>query len=452
MQKLRIIFAILIGKFSGLFIKAFSKRGTNLPGKIALKICPDLLLRLKMPPLVIAVTGTNGKTSTSNMTAHILRQAGKRVVNNPEGSNMEAGVLAALLLKTNIKGVVKADAAVLEIDERSSPYIFKHLTPNFLICTNLFRDSIKRNGHSEFIFDKIDKYLPPETVLILNGNDGISGQLGSKNKRIYFAVARTEKSETEQKSRACDFLSCTNCHSPIEYEFYHYHHIGKPFCKCGFALPAPSFLAQNVDFDAGTFDLCDIENGQAEKLCFPDGSLINAFNMTAAASVCLVAGVDIKTAAAALNDYGKTPGRFDLVEKDGLNIISMLSKNQNPISCSRSFAFSQDVAGDKTIVLLVTDSKDKKHGHEDISWLYDADFERLNDDSVKRIIAAGTRADDVGLRLILAGIKTDIITVSKTYDGLEKLINISKDAPHTVFIFYELYALPIAKQLVNKLM
>ena len=49
-------------------------KGSSLPGKYALKLCPDILRRVTLPPRVVAVTGSNGKTSTVEMIAAILRR------------------------------------------------------------------------------------------------------------------------------------------------------------------------------------------------------------------------------------------------------------------------------------------------------------------------------------------------------------------------------------------
>ena len=80
---------------------------------------------------------------------------------------MAPGLASALVTQCTLGGKVTADIAVLEVDERSSQYIYTEFTPDFILCTNLFRDSIMRNGHSGFIFDKINDYLDEKTTLVL---------------------------------------------------------------------------------------------------------------------------------------------------------------------------------------------------------------------------------------------------------------------------------------------
>ena len=73
MRKLLAIVVCKLGRFVGKLIG----KGSSMPGKFALKICPDILRRVQLPPHIIAVTGSNGKTSTVEMIASILRAAGK---------------------------------------------------------------------------------------------------------------------------------------------------------------------------------------------------------------------------------------------------------------------------------------------------------------------------------------------------------------------------------------
>ena len=116
---MRLFIAILVGKILK-FFGGFVGRSTDLPGNVALKICPELLSKLKLDGKTIAVTGSNGKTTTSNMIAHILRETegknGKIIINNKEGANIISGCTTTLVGGSNLFGRVKADYIVLEVD------------------------------------------------------------------------------------------------------------------------------------------------------------------------------------------------------------------------------------------------------------------------------------------------------------------------------------------------
>lgn len=51
------------------------KRGTDLPGQIARKIDSDILRKLSAQvDEVVFISGTNGKTTTSNLIGHTLKK------------------------------------------------------------------------------------------------------------------------------------------------------------------------------------------------------------------------------------------------------------------------------------------------------------------------------------------------------------------------------------------
>ncbi len=449
MGKIRFGFALLIGKLAEWALRVLAGRGSNTPGIMMLKLCPDALARFQMPPTVICVTGTNGKTSTSNLVTHILRTAGKTVVNNSKGSNMAPGLVTALAANCTLGGRVKSDAAVLEVDERSSQYIYRYFTPDYLLCTNLFRDSIKRNGHSEFIFDKINDFLPAKTTLLLNGNDMISGLLGDgKNERVFYSVEKTSRSTAECPNTVCDITACPRCHHKLSYEFYHYHHIGAAHClSCGFAMPQSRYYASDVDYDAGTF--CFHDGEDTVTLPFAAGNLFNVFNGTAAAAVCRLAGISLQDVARGVDDLSAQTGRFEDIRAGELSVVTMLFKNQNPISGSQSLAYLDHISGRKDVVLIVTDSKDKVHGHEDISWLYDTDFASLTAQDVGTVYIGGTRCSDLALRLILAGVDEKKLRLYPDYEELARELPETVCTCGTVAIYFELYAMPIAAKLKN---
>ena len=82
MQKIRYWLAIFMGKNVSFLLKILRKRVPYYPGYIALRICPDFLKQLKKPKLVIAITGTNGKTTISSLLTDAFRKLNYRVINN----------------------------------------------------------------------------------------------------------------------------------------------------------------------------------------------------------------------------------------------------------------------------------------------------------------------------------------------------------------------------------
>lgn len=449
MSKMRFLFALWMAKLSVPALKATHHDGTDFPGSLACKLCPDFLRYIGRPQTVIAVTGTNGKTTTANTIADILEHSGKRVLSNRAGSNMWSGVATTLLSGCDLGGHIRGyDIAVLEIDERSSPRIYPYLEPDVLAVTNLYRDSIKRNGHSEFIFDKIAQALPAKTKLLLNGDDTISGLLGMEsNPCFYYSVERTERSTDTCPNTANDRSACPKCGHMMQYNYYHYHHIGKCRCpECGFAMPESTYRGAEVDFESGTFSFCEQEAAPV-KLPFTRGNLFSAFNQVTAAAACRMLGVDSACIAAAMEEIQARTGRFQTFRAGHLEILTMLAKNQNPISTTQSIAYLSHVEGKKTVVLTITDSKDKVHGHEDISWLYDTDFDVLRQADVERIYIGGTRCYDLALRLILSGVQEEKLHLYTDYAALEQALVQETEEEGLVAIFFELYAMPIAKRI-----
>ncbi len=66
------------------------RQGGVLPGRIAMKIDPELLSDLAgLVDRSVVITGTNGKTTTSNLIADAVAASGATVVCNRAGNNME---------------------------------------------------------------------------------------------------------------------------------------------------------------------------------------------------------------------------------------------------------------------------------------------------------------------------------------------------------------------------
>src|SRR5690606_17517082 len=99
-----------------------------------------------LPQGVIVITGTNGKTTTTKMVVSLLESQGLKVFTNRTGSNFVRGVAAALLGEISIDGKLKADIAVLELDEAHAVKLVDVVKPRYSLLLNVIRGQLDRFG------------------------------------------------------------------------------------------------------------------------------------------------------------------------------------------------------------------------------------------------------------------------------------------------------------------
>ena len=432
-KNLRFLIALWISKAAMLLQKLLGMNASYFPGKLAIKLCPDFLGRIDKPETIITVTGTNGKTTCCNMLLDILTENGYDVLNNKAGSNIDAGIASALIAEASIFGRVSKKLGLFEVDERSSKKIYTYVHPNYTVCTNLFRDSIQRNAHPEFIFSFIDSNLPDDTHLILNADDPISSRLKEGNSRSYFSIGRLPTDRDECVNIINDMRMCPKCHAKLEYEYVRYHHIGKMRCPvCGFASPEPDFLA-SPDWEKGSFTVKTHEG--VEKYPLVSSSVFNTYNQVTVVAMLRTFGLSAEAIAKSFSHLKIVESRFTSVEKNGVEVITNMTKGQNPMACSIVFDYIRHEPGDKEVVLMLDDMTYKKTT-EIMTWVFDADFELLDHESIKRIVVGGVRTHDYHLRLLLAGIPEEKIRCVGTETDAPKELALERG--EKVFILHDL--------------
>lgn len=411
---LRFYFALWMAKLSIFALKITKHNGTNFPGELAIKLCPDFLLRIKTPKHIFGVTGTNGKTTVSNMLKDALESKGMKLITNSHGSNIDSGVATSFLKGVSIFGKCKYDYAVLEIDERSVVKFFKAFQPDYLIINNLTRDSIMRNGHPEYIARILSDEMPAKTKLIINGDDLIACSVAPDNERVYFGIDKMDGDETECKNLINDLKTCPNCHEILKYDYLRYHHIGKAYCpSCGFKSPECDYLGMGVDLDNMSISVKekddDASAGYRYKLI--NDSIFNIYNVVACVAALREIGYSKEEVVDMLEGVELVKTRFNEKKIGSFTFYRQMSKEKNALASSRVFDYVSSRPGEKELVLMMNCIGDTKHWSENMCWLYDCDFEFLRDDKIKNIIVTGDRALDYVLRLKMAGIEEDRITV-----------------------------------------
>ena len=385
---------ILISKMLS-FVGKLLGRGSSLPGKIALKLCPNILSRLTLPDSVIAVTGSNGKTSTVEMIANVLAASGKEVVWNKEGSNQIEGVTTLLLNNASLTGKVKGDVVLLESDERYARHTMKHIKPTDFVITNLYRDKLTRNAHPFHIYGIIKEAvdLIPNARLVLNADDPIVRQFGiGRDNVVYFGMDKNAYSAEETDGVYNDCFYCPVCKKPLSYEYFHYAHLGSYTCPaCGYSRPDTTYTV--TEMDLANNSIC--VNEDEIRLAF--ASRYNVYNLCAAYATAALVGVDGKCITDVLSDFIMKNGRnvrFAAGENTGMLITS---KHENSTSYNQSLEYVARQETPATLVIIV-DAISRKYYTAETSWLWDISFEMLKNSNLKQVILSGKYAYDLALR------------------------------------------------------
>ena len=386
-----ILFAKVLNFFANILCKILHKDNGNMLGKIVKKLSPDILKSIKIDCPVIAVTATNGKTTTNNAIRYMLEQNGKKVVSNREGNNMETGIITALIKNCTLTGKIKADFVTFEVDESYVPIVFKKIPLNTLVVLNFFRDQLDRNGEVESLILKINEFLKTyDGNLVLNNDDPNVARLGranENNKNVYYFSVDKYKYATEEQSEAGEGKFCPFDKTRLEYEYYQYSHIGKFKCpKCGYGEENLYTKVENVDLDAKTFKEEDISYE------FLANNIYTIYNYAAVISVAKLYDLDAKET---IKTFKIDNGRAENVKINGCETI--IKKKKNPTGANVSLRTLNEDKEEKELLFVLNDNS---ADGRDVSWIWDINF---NVQNVTRIVTAGTRAYDMAIRIKTSG-------------------------------------------------
>lgn len=385
------------------------RNGGVLPGTVAMKIDPELLGTLgRMLDKSVVVTGTNGKTTTTNLIADAVAASGAITVCNRAGNNMEPGIVGALL---ESYGRIKhqgdtARIGVFECDELYTARVLPKLKPRFFVLLNLFRDQLDRCGEIDHTQDVIVQALESSrfTTLIFNADDPLCAAIADRvpNPAVPFGLTEATGTET---TRISESRFCPKCDTPLDYAFVQYGQLGSYACpECGWSRPE---LARSVSRVALTpkgysFDATG-KNEQVTHIDTSYNGLYMVYNVAAAFFAAQQLGAHAEQFQHVLDAYVPAGGRMASWDVAGRKVVSNLAKN--PVGFDRQIQQIKTAGGTLAAFFLNDNDAD---GH-DVSWIWDVDFERIADTPGLVAFAGGTRAHDMQVRLKYAGIDAQII-------------------------------------------
>lgn len=441
-SKLKFYLSLIIARCAYIGIRLLNKSsGTSFVGMLVLKICPDFLKYCSkyIKKRIITITGTNGKSTTSGLIAHILETAHQNVVHNLKGANMLTGVANVFAL--SIAPLKRFDYAVIESDEAYLTKLYDYMKSDYLVVTNLFRDQLDRYGElnttAQFIKNAIDKN--PDLKLILNADDPIVATFDRTKYAVYYGFKNVEYDcSYEHKSNAPSEIFNCMCGEELKYSKQFFAQQGHYYCpKCGYKRHECNYSADVKVYN--DYSVLTVRNrGISFEFKVNLAGLYNAYNALAAISLGFETGMNQEEIQKSLDTYQAIFGRTEKRTINGNPTVIQLIKN--PTGASEVL---KTVDLKSNIVIAINDNY---ADGRDISWLWDSDFEQLKN-AEKLVITSGCRANDMATRLKYAGVPQEKIIVEP---NIKKAIDKATTAGKTTILPSYTALLKINKEHLKK--
>jgi lipid II isoglutaminyl synthase (glutamine-hydrolysing) len=410
---LRLVAAVAAGKCAASASRLLGRGGgTSLPGMIARRIYPGVLHDLAGKPGIpaVAITGSNGKTTTARFTAALLRGEGQSVVHNAAGANLQQGVTTLAVNSASFGAKLRTDVFLAEIDEGALVQVAPEIRPRVLAILDIFRDQLDRFGEIYAVaraIESVAEQLPPDATLVVNADDPLVARMveDGRGKRITFGFDVPQS--FDRITSAADTIRCPRCRVDLHYDHVYLSHLGAYRCdNCGLARPPLHVAVTDVAVDGLEATTCTIRTPDGPiALRIPQPGVHVAYNAAAAIAICWALGIKVPHAAESLASVRTAFGRMQVIDADGREIVLAFAKN--PTSFNAMLRTLGAVGEPRH---LLTSFSNTLIDGEDFGWLWDVDFESAAP-QLDRVTVCGLRSDELATRLKYAGVDAKQIVV-----------------------------------------
>jgi lipid II isoglutaminyl synthase (glutamine-hydrolysing) len=350
------------------------KRAGSVLGEVTLYFAPNVLKELSRSMETVVVSGTNGKTTTSNLTATVLGSLGQVAVNNT-GANLPNGIVTALIERSS------ARFGVVEVDERYFPSVCADTRPAVVILLNLSRDQLDRNPEPRMLAAAWRAALADlgAVTAVANCDDPLICWVAEAAHRVVWVAGGGRWTRDSHVCPGCDGM-------------LRWSEARAWMCPaCGRAKPAPDWTV-----DEGELTWRAEGRSFRPRIALP--GRINQVNAAMALAAGSALGAPPDVAIGTLEGIGSVSGRYETIRIGPRELRLLLAKN--PASWTETI----EVLGGASSVVVILNAR-RIDGH-DPSWIWDVDFSGIAETAV---YLAGDRRLDLAVRLHTADIEFTVV-------------------------------------------
>ena len=403
-------------------LRVMKRGGTTLPGRAAMFFDKNILEVVSHDMEIIVVTGTNGKTTTCGLLRQALKSAGITALSNKSGANLLTGITAEFTCNASLLGRAKNHYAIIECDEGALKKVVPLIQPKVIVVTNLFRDQLDRYGEVMHTLSAIREGVSyvPESTLVLNADCSLTASLASDvpNNVFYYGI---DAPAGDNEDTLSDAKYCIKCGTEYKYNYHTYAHLGDFYCpSCGYSRHMPDISVREIKSLTSKGTLVKLQYTDSKKNIVEKDvriglpALYNVYNALAAISAFKTAGFNINYILRSLVKVNSSFGRMETFSYKDVDIQMILVKN--PAGCNQALTYLSSLDQDYTAVFCLNDKTADGH---DISWIWDADYEKVcHDPHCRQLLVSGTRAEDMQVRLKYAGVDESKIRLCSSNEEL----------------------------------
>lgn len=420
-MKIRVFLAVSACRIAIKLLRLLGRGGTAIPGKIALKICPELLGYLAKDVKCVIITGTNGKTTSSRIIEEIFAKSSASYFANRSGANLINGITSIFIENSTLTGKPKKEYAVIECDEAASKEVCRLINPSVVLVTNVFRDQLDRYGEVTHTLENILIGIKnsPNAVICLNADCSLTASIATEipNKVMFFGV--DVPIYNDPVSEVSDAPHCIKCKHEYDYSYHTFGHLGGFYCpNCGYKRPETQVsVTEILDTGISSTTVRVSVFGDSEEIVINLPGGYNIYNAVGALAVSEAIGFKRETAKSAIATFSCGFGRMEQFDLGGHTARIILVKN--PAGCNQVLNYLSSLS-EKTVFVCCLN--DNSADGRDISWIWDVNFEKLADmdEFIDEIYVSGIRSADMAVRLKYAGIDESKLKIFDDYDSLIK--------------------------------
>ena len=405
MNRLLLIPVILLSRLLVTLLRITGKgSGTALPGLLVSRYFPFAFEALiAQLPRIVVITGTNGKTTTQTMLSAVLEEMdGITVLRNQAGANLKQGIISQLVNEANLLGQLNFSHAIFEVEEATLPQIAKVLNPEIITVTNLYRDQLDAYGETDITERLIQDGIAqcPNAQVVVNGDDPRTSRL-----------TRTLPNPTY-------FTSLPEAYAegiPYEGETQKTRDISDNILR-----------AVDISIQANLTSDVQVEGTMKGEAIAPltiniaSPGFFHVYNALAAVTIAKLLGASDRAITQGFQSFKPAFGRGEILawEQGNKRVNYQILLVKNPAGMSLNLDLLKNVSNLKIIFAINDNIADSK----DVSWLWDSDFEILNQTHIDWIICTGIRAKDMTVRLKYALDDSTHVQSTKTQENIRQTI------------------------------